>query len=242
GADTLIAVPARQTLLPGHSEQHVVAAVPRKRVRHIRADDLVGVGCAADVLDVGHLLRIAGCVPIRIERAEWAVKFEVRGVEVISRRGVGIVVDEAARQIDHEPLTGVHDQRVVAVAAVGMILDAVDGHPVVAGPADQRVGAPAALEDVVAVTAVEKIVALVAEERVVVLRAVEVLDADQRVALGGAALALAELETDLHAGAGVLVARAVMAVAAVDRVGAAAALDDVVAAAGVDVVREIGPD
>ena len=58
-------------------------------------------------------------------------------------------------------------------------------------PPDQHVGAAAALERVVAVLAVELVVLGVADELVVELRAEQVLDALERVAFRGAALALA---------------------------------------------------
>src|SRR5207302_2871968 len=70
-----------------------------------------------------------------------------------------------------------------------------------------HVGSAAALEDVIAIAAAEQVVAAVADELIVMVRAVEVLDADQRVAFRRAAMALAGDEADLHADIGVVVGR-----------------------------------
>src|SRR5262249_24564791 len=113
---------------------------------------------------------------------------------------------------------------------------------IVAGAADQRVGAAAAFEGVVAVAAVQRVVATPALEDVVAAdpgqgivgrvagqgivegRAVQILDVDQRVALGRAAVAAAGRQADADARIGVAVERGVDAGAAVELIGAAKAL------------------
>ena len=118
------------------------------------------------------------------------------------------------------------------------IAHVVDDVGVVAGTADQAVGAGAAVEIVVAVQAPEHVGQAVAAQVIGVGRAGEVLDADELIALGVAALADREqaLEHDDDAGRRLLIGRRVVAGTAVEKVGAGAAGERVVAVAAVKLV------
>lgn len=103
--------------------------------------------------------------------------------------------------------------------------------PVVAQPAAQHVVAAAAQQQIVAGAAEQVVGGVVSGQDVVVVRAAQVLDVEQRVALGLAAEARAAGEADVHAHARGVIEGGVRARAAVDVVGAVAAGDLVVVAA-----------
>src|SRR5262245_44359005 len=127
-----------------------------------------------------------------------------------------------------------------------------------AGAAVENIGAAAALEGVVTVFAVQGVIAAAALQRVVFLqpmqlgaaiiagedivgaRAVDILDADQRVAFGAAATAAASRQVHGHAGAGVAVEHGIDTGAAVENVGAAKALQRIVAAVPLEHVVAAG--
>src|SRR5262245_40750246 len=114
------------------------------------------------------------------------------------------------RERDHDEL-----ERVGVVRGVGP------------GAALERVGAVAAIERIVAGAAVEHVVEDVACQRVAVARAGQVLDADERVAVGVAARGHVVDERNGDAGARGVVGRRIGAETAVEEVGAAAALERV---------------
>ena len=102
-------------------------------------------------------------------------------------------------------------------------------HLVIAAATEEHVVTIKAEQDVVAPGSVEDIVFVIAEQHVVKSRAVDALDADQRVALRRSAVAAACRQVDDNAGAEIDVAGVVHVRAAIDIVGPVPADEDVVA-------------
>src|SRR4029453_9718926 len=128
-------------------------------------------------------------------------------------------------------------------AAVERIGAAAALEPVVAAVAIERIGAAAALEGVVVLEPGQHVVAGIADEQIRIRRTGQVLDADQRVALRGAAKPLVGFQADHDGLCGITVIRGIGSRAAIERIGAAAALDLVVAAKAEDrVVSAIAED
>ena len=104
---------------------------------------------------------------------------------------LGDLPDEAvaAATADQGVGGGIADEDVIARIAMQDVVAAIAPHRVVSVAAVERVGGAEAGERVVAPHATEHIAAAVAKKAVAVGRAGEVLDADERVAFGGAVVA-----------------------------------------------------
>ena len=100
-----------------------------------------------------------------------------------------------------------------------------------AGAADQRIGAAAALQHIVAIAAAQGVGVGIAHQQVVVVAAFEVFNAVEAVARGIAGGAEAGIEADGDAAGGMRVAGGVAATAAQQGIGTGAAFEHIVASA-----------
>ena len=237
----VVARSAIERIRPRATDQHVVTGTAGQHVGVAVAGQRVIEGRSGDVLDTRK--RVALGVAAMPQARHQADLDRLR-------RG-GIVGGVEAAATDQGVRAGSARQRVVAFAAFQRIA---------AQAAEQRVVAAAAVERIVAVIADQGIRASAALDRVrarrprdavVIGRADDMLDRQQPVALGVAALADAAVHRDGDAGPGVGIADRVVSRAAVERVGAAkpdeqiiarAAFQGFVRAAALQRIVEIGAD
>ena len=240
----VVAKPARQHVGPGITGQRVVV---------VRPDDVfdgdigIALGGAA-MADAGGQIDIDPGVRIGIVRAVVAIAAVQRVGPLAAHQRV--VAPAALQQVGRR----IADQR-VGIGPADHVLDAHQhvalGHVarrgravqmhrhralrigIVGGvepaAADQRVGAIAADQRVIASAAIDHVRARIAGQRVVERRSGQVLDPDQHVALGIAAMAGRAIERDIHRrGRGVVIGR-VDPVSADQRIRARAADQNIVA-------------
>ena len=212
--DRVVAVAAKQRVIARAAADQVIAVATVDPVIARRPGQRVIERGSDHALDVGQ--HIALGIAAGVGRA---IEMHVHPVErsgIADRVETGAAIDDIA--------AGAADDQIVAIAAV------------------QHIRATAADQRVIARTAVQRVVAVAAGQAVVEIRADDVLDVDQRIALGIAAGTGRSVEPDHHCRGRMRIVRGVDAGAAVERVGPGAAHQRVVAAAAVKLVAAAAGD
>ena len=216
------------------------AAVVVVEVHEVIVDDpivaVAGVDRVGAALRIDHIIAAESVDDVGVARARQIVS-EVGALQILEIED-RVALREPAGACAGGEVDGNSSRRIV------------EHHPVDAVAAVEMITAAFGVDHVVAVAAEERVGLGIADQRVGVLSAADVLNIDQRVALGVAAAACSARQVHVHAcggkgivgrvhpGAAVEVVGAaaalerVVAVLAIESVGAAAALERVVAAAG----------